>query len=168
MRFIRGFGFWPSLVGSDDIFQILRNVGVGCGVVALGRRSVRVDEEVLEVPNDIAGARRSVRNNLKVSAALGSERALLLFLWGRIALGQRFAEEGENGVAILPVGVALLHHRKMRLEAVAGTNVRRGIHNLLPLEPFLKAELVSWKAKNFKLVPVSLFQVVHKCVSRRS
>lgn len=82
--------------------------------VALERRSIGPDEELLEVPGHVVPAHRAPDDGLRIAHQRG-----------RLVAGERetLPQEDEQGMSILPVHVHLLQELKPRCKAVPRTDI---------------------------------------------
>lgn len=96
--------------------------------VAFEGHAVGADEELLEVPGDVVAADGGPDDVLRV----GHQRGGVV-----VREGQRLSQEGEEGVRVLPVHLALLEQEEIGLVPVAGTNVLQREQDLLVRSIFL-------------------------------
>mmetsp|Transcript_26439 Transcript_26439/g.57416 ORF Transcript_26439/g.57416 Transcript_26439/m.57416 type:complete len:265 (+) Transcript_26439:243-1037(+) len=152
-----GEGVGPIL---DERLDVRGDVDGGeLGAVAPHRHAVLVDQELLEVPGDVAAAEGGPQGGLsdaEVGDVVRTRAALVI-----VGVGQRALQEGEDLALGGPVHVHLGEHGELGLVAVAGAHVLQDVKDLAVQLLCLMSKLVAGETKGNKLVSEHVRQFIH-------
>jgi len=135
--------------GVDVLGDVRSQEGLG---VPLDGIAVLVDEELLEVPRDVAATNWTPDDELRISHEADG---IIGRSW------QMGLEPSEQLVFTLTVNLNLVEHDGLGLEAVPRPDKLERVEDFLAVGVFLVAKLVGWEGQDNQLVSVLLAELVH-------